>query len=113
VLESAGAIYYTPEEHCGVFTWPSVWHTQATVSCGNDQPDDNGYGNNDVTTVTYTYTTDGALIVVETTMGVVGNGPFRYNAEGKANRIDGSFGIILGWIWGALALVAGAGMVIL
>ena len=108
--------FYTPYEHCSQLVDDPGLVLASCQLCGgiitSDYTSNVVTDNNQITTVTYTYTTDGATIVVATTIAVVG-GPFSYGASGAGNKIDGHGAQMLFWLWLVAAAVAGTGMVIL
>ena len=65
-----------------------------------------------VQTVTYTYQSDGALYIVETTIGV-GEGPFTLDTSGRGTRLDGDAHLLFFWLWAVVAAFTGIGMVFL
>lgn len=113
LVEIGGVFLTTPRDSCGVFTSPTNYFPVSDTfpECG-DVFLGGGVAAGGVTTVTYTYTTDGALIVVETTLAA-GGGPFSLSASGDSNRLDGKHGVILFWLWATAAMIAGTGMLVL
>jgi hypothetical protein len=107
-----GALFQIDYTDCDTFYSPAIFATpEAEIQqCGEEEPDDPS--EDDVTTVIYSYTSDGAIYVVETTMAVVG-GPFHLSASGEGRRLDGGSANLLFWGWAVTAFVAATGMIVL
>ena len=121
----------TPPSYCGGIICTNPWDpgcsstpictnpydpgcSSSTTICTN--PYDPGCSSPDntcQTTVTYTYTTDGALIVVATSLQAVGCGPFHYNAASERHRFDGGNPYVFFWLWAIAAGITGLGMIVL
>jgi hypothetical protein len=106
------AVFTVDYTDCDTFYSPAVFATpEAEIpQCGEEQPDDPNQ--DDITTVIYSYTSDGAIYVVETTMAVVG-GPFHLSASGEGTKLDGRSAHVLFWGWAITAFVAATGMIVL
>ncbi|KIW32823.1 uncharacterized protein PV07_04341 [Cladophialophora immunda] len=112
-----GQVTSTPASLCGVLTIPTPWYVQPTLACGYDDGNaDNNDDNSDDQggqVITYTYTTNGATIVVATSLPSHG-GAFHLTGSGGGARVGGELGRnVLFWMWVAGALVAGVGMIVL
>lgn len=77
---------------------------------GGDSGGGGGGGGDGSSTITYTYTTDGATIVVVTVVPSHG-GPF--NTLGSGSGVEGRHAYLVFWVWVAVAIVSGTGMLIL
>ncbi|KIY00609.1 uncharacterized protein Z520_03272 [Fonsecaea multimorphosa CBS 102226] len=114
-----GQVTSTPASLCELLTIPTPWYVQPTLACGSDDDDsgaaDNGNNNNNQggQVITYTYTTNGATVVVATSLPSHG-GPFHLTGSGSGARVGGELGRnVLFWAWVVGALVAGGGMIVL
>jgi hypothetical protein len=111
-IGAATETYLAQEDCSGNFYSPPIFSTVQTdiTSCAGVVV--TGTQAAGVTTVTYTYTSNGAVYVVATTMAVVG-GPFQLDTSGIGSRLDGGDGHLLLWFWAVAAGIAGVGMVVL
>ncbi|EXJ69001.1 uncharacterized protein A1O5_07936 [Cladophialophora psammophila CBS 110553] len=110
-----GQITSTPASLCELLTIPTPWNLQPTLACGYDNGDGASENNNaqGAQVITYTYTTNGATIVVATTLPSHG-GPFHLTGSGGGGRVGGELGRnVLFWMWIGGALIAGVGMIVL
>ncbi|OAL39411.1 hypothetical protein AYO20_01281 [Fonsecaea nubica] len=121
-----GQVTSTAASLCEALTVPTPWaaDVQATVVCGSDDNNnnnDNTSAGDGVQVITYTYTTDGATVVVATTLPSRG-GPFHLTAAGDGSSSSSSnsgYGLRAGgdpgttalfWTCVGTALVAGVGV---
>ena len=110
MVSNNAVVAYTPKESCGTFVATDRYDRDigAIGYCGALA----GGGQAGITTVIYTYTTDGAVIVVETTMAA-GGGPFTLDVSGIGSRLEGGVVRMFFWIFAAAATITGTGMIVL
>ncbi|OAP59992.1 hypothetical protein AYL99_04994 [Fonsecaea erecta] len=110
-----GQVTSTPASLCDLLTIPTPWYVQPTLACGygGDDDDDDSGADQGGQVITYTYTTNGATIVVATSIPSHG-GALHLTGSGGGARVGGELGrTVVFWLWVGSALVAGVGMIIL
>ena len=103
----------TAGSFCSIFTSPadSNFRVDTNGSCTAGNPDDDG-GTTCGSSITYSYTSDGAEYVVATTMD--GHcGPYLFTGGNGANRMERVNVNLLFWLWCLAAMLSGVGMIVL
>ena len=109
VLVEATGVLTTPASLCSTYIYPpdGQFGCQATESCAAET---GSAGTCGATIVTYSYTSDGATIVVATNIPSH-CGPF--SLSGSGHRPDGGSANILFWLWSLGAALSGIAMIAL